>query len=270
MKYVARPPQKNVNVSDQYPLIQFGQLLVVLLVGLTLLYFALGALVDFGVGYVPYELERKLGGKQVGSLLLGEPGEKFAKETKYLQKIVDELVRDLPNKADYPEDWFRVTVYPSEVENAFATLGGNLAITEGLLQAASSENEIAMVLGHEIGHIVSRDPLRGLGRGLFLVLFSSLLGSDVADSSLVSNTLVLGHQGYSRGQESEADKLGLRLLVDRYGHAFGATKFFERMDHKDGTSESLGSDILSSHPDSGKRIKALEKMIERQDIVEWV
>ncbi len=56
------------------------------------------------------------------------------------------------------------------------TAGSYLFVTNGLLAAVESENELAFVLAHELGHFHHRDPLQALGRSLVLITLSSLLG----------------------------------------------------------------------------------------------
>ena len=70
---------------------------------------------------------------------------------------------------------FRVSVLDQSEPNAFAIPGGQIVITRGLLESVSSESELAFVLGHEIGHFKQRDHLRGLGRGIALVIAISAL-----------------------------------------------------------------------------------------------
>jgi len=103
-------------------------------------------------------------------------------------------------------------------------------VTSGLLAQVASENELALVLGHELGHYRARDHLRGLGRGLATSLVLGALGS--------SGELVAGlgafaggvaQRGFDRRQESAADAFGLALVQAEYGHVAGAGDFFARL-----------------------------------------
>ena len=63
---------------------------------------------------------------------------------------------------------------PSNVPNAFATLGGHIAVTSGLYRRMPSENALALVLAHEIAHVSARDPISALGGSATLALLVAL------------------------------------------------------------------------------------------------
>ena len=135
-----------------------------------------------------------------------------------------------------------------------------LYVTPGLVEGATSENEIAMVLAHELGHFKNRDHLRGLGMGLVLGLFSVALGTTggaqaVSDLVVLAGSLV-SHR-FSREQERAADAFGLELVAKHYGHVGGSAGFFERilaLDHEPGVA---GGEYFSTHPLSQNRIDAI-------------
>ena len=161
---------------------------------------------------------------------------------------------------DNPSREYRVHIVPSEEANAFALPGGHIVFLSGLVKEAGSENELAMVLGHELGHYLERDHLQGLGRGLVLVFLSSLLFG--ADSPLASLTMALlggAEMQFSQSQERQADEWGLKLLMEEYGHAGGATSFFRRMEEEEKGKELLY--FFSTHPFPRERIEAMEEAI---------
>jgi len=265
LKFIPKEPDGNVNVSQQSPLRDMFQLVAGFLGLVLLVFLGLGLLVDYGVQYIPASTESKLLGGEFWAKALGS-GEILESETEYVQSLVDEMVKEIREEGDYPETWFTARVVSNPQENAFATAGGQIFITSGFLEAAQSENELVMVIGHEIGHILNRDPLRSMGRGLILVLLYSFAGENLGENSLFSTTLDLGHSGYSRKQEFSADEIGLDFLVDKYGHASGSTDFFRRMDEKDGSSGHFGSDFKSTHPDSGRRVNVIEELVEERGV----
>ena len=157
---------------------------------------------------------------------------------------------------------FRVEIDDSQIANAMALPGGLIIVTEGLLDQVESENELAFVLGHELGHFRNRDHLRALGRGLVLALFFSVTtGSDVSGLSIKVTDVAL--RGFSRGQESEADEFGLALVYTHYGHVDEAWRLFERWDEED---DSLLDVVpyLSTHPATDNRIEDLEQQAARE------
>ena len=150
-------------------------------------------------------------------------------------------------------------VHMEEV-NAFATLGGYVFVTEGLVRALDNENSLAMVLGHEIAHVGNRDPLLSAGRGmmvgLLLATLSGQSGSPFAIGDLGSEVAL---NVYSRDQESRADGQALAAVQQLYGHVGGATRLFEIVaEMEDPAFQQV--ELLSTHPDVGARIVEIEGM----------
>ncbi len=149
-------------------------------------------------------------------------------------------------------------VVDSEVENAYAAPGGIVVLYTGLLKAAQSENEVSMVLGHEIGHIVNRDVAANLARVVFSIFQGTLLSffdENTADLESYENKLQLA---YSREQETAADEYGLLLLQRAYGHVGGATEFFAR--HALAEDGVVAAD--STHPLPSRRVAHLKELIQ--------
>ena len=141
------------------------------------------------------------------------------------------------------------------------------------LDEIESENELAFVLGHELGHFKHRDHLRGMGRGIVLFAMAMfLMGPDSDVGDIIFNTLGVAQQAYSREQESAADRFALDVVQCHYGHVGGSTRFFEMMKEKSETPAFLK--YYSSHPADQKRIddlKALaqEKQYQENAVIPW-
>src|SRR5690606_3289468 len=130
--------------------------------------------------------------------------------------------------------------------NAFATLGGYIGMNAGLVLAAESEDEVAAVLSHEIAHVTQQHVLRGAERAQTdsIPILRAMLGaiaiaqscagtsSDDAAMAAIATAQGLAVQrqiDYTRANESEADRLGIRTLA-RGGYTPGAmASMFERM-----------------------------------------
>ncbi len=136
-------------------------------------------------------------------------------------------------------------------------------LTTGLLDGLESENELAMVLGHELGHYAGRDHLEGLGRGLALTLVVAVMSGagDIAGVATLAADLAL--RGHGREQERQADAYGLELVQAEYGHVAGAMAFFERLPDADGALADPLAQYLSTHPMSRERIDALGELARR-------
>lgn len=258
MKFRPRPVRREVNISREHPLKEFFILVGGIVGGFLLLYVLLGLALDAVVLRIDPALEEHLGALMIHSYEL--EGERSVAEEK-LQELLDSLVATI----EEPEREYRVHISPSEKANAFALPGGHIVVLSGLVEEAESENELAMVLGHELGHFKDRDHLRGLGRGLVLIFISSLLfGTDNALSSLTTSVLGGAEMRFSQHQETQADDWGLALLVRRYGHAGGATAFFRRLAEKEEGKELVY--LFASHPFPKERVESIEEKIGEGDI----
>jgi len=182
-----------------------------------------------------------------------------------LQAYIDRIGQKLAAQTDRSGPW-TFTVLDSDVVNAFALPGGYIYITRGLLALAKDEAEVAGVLGHEIGHVVAHHTReRQTGQtiaGLLAAGIGLVLGSpELAQLANVGGTALLA--SYSRGQESEADRLGIEFL-ERAGYdPFAVATFLETMRRDSqyeglragkGTQES-GFDFFATHPQTANRVE---------------
>lgn len=182
-----------------------------------------------------------------------------------LQAYVERLGGDIAAGMDLPADLeLEFFVIEGSTVNAFTTLGGYIFVFDGLLLELEDENSLAMVLAHEIAHAASRDPLSAASRGILIqIMISSATGNSGIDPSMTSelgSDLMLS--AYSREQEETADRLAVTALQRQYGHVGGANRLFEALRVNYGDEEVL--EILSSHPDIGDRIAAIEAFASEQ------
>jgi predicted Zn-dependent protease len=255
MKFEPRVPRDDVNVTARHPLkeglVMLGGALaiVVALAGLAAL------LVDRIVPYVPPAWEA--GMFPDFALLREEPDTDEERKTQSgLESLLERLL------VHWPEGPFdlRVGVLDDETPNALAFPGGLILVTEGLLESVESENELAFVVGHELGHYRNRDHLRSLGRGLALGLVLTAFGQGGSVGDLLSLSGEISGRSFSREQEEEADAFGLRLVAAEYGHVAGATDFFEKLPSP---ASALGRSLdsyLSTHPLSDERVETMKAL----------
>ena len=175
-----------------------------------------------------------------------------------LQDYVEDLGMRLAQHMDLEDDLhLEFRVIRGETINAFTTLGGYIFVFDGLIEELDDENSLAMVLAHEIAHARNRDPLLGTGRLMLIqIMISSLTGSGGFDPTATDVGTELMLNMYSREQEQAADLQALAVLQQVYGHVGGATSLFRMLEDSTDIPETM--DILSSHPDLGQRIDALE------------
>ena len=252
MKYVAREIEGNVNVSETHPLAELAWLLGGVVLIIAAIYLLLGLAADYAADHMPVEAEVWLGEKGVM--------EYGAAESEPLRRRLDPLLAALPADSPLKKYRFRVHLVESADVNAVALPGGQILVFSELVNQAVSENELMMVLAHELGHYAHRDHLRGLGRGLGVALATMLIfGQESGVSSLVSDVSMRFEARYSQAQESAADAFAVDLLVASEGHAGGATDFFERLDEQRGEGK-LGY-LFASHPHPADRIDKIRQRI---------
>ncbi|MEF9426581.1 MAG: M48 family metallopeptidase [Candidatus Mariimomonas ferrooxydans] len=265
MKHTAKELKGNVNVSRTSPIKEFFILLSGVLGIVILVYVALGFAVDFIVPGLPSEIEQNLGSLYSGIYVNTEKTGAGIR----LQKILDELVEknSLINFKRQEESEYKVHLVPYSQANAIALPGGNIVVFSALIKEVDSENALAFVLAHELGHFANKDHLRGLGRRLVLLSISTaLLGADSSVSSFIMNSLLNVEMKFSRRQEAMADIWALDLLNRRYGHVSGASEFFKNMSKKEKKGRILY--YFTTHPYPEDRINALEDRIQEKGYLE--
>jgi len=163
---------------------------------------------------------------------------------------------------------FTFTILNDDKVNAFAIPGGYVYITRGLLALAENEAEMAGVLAHEIGHVTARhtaerhSTAQATNLGLMVLgALGSAAGLPAGIGQLAGLGAQAALQSYSREQELEADRLGVRYL-SRAGYAPQAmTSFFIKMQAHArleramaGDKEDAAHNIMATHPRTANRI----------------
>jgi beta-barrel assembly-enhancing protease len=199
---------------------------------------------------VPASFEQKLGDAMVGDF-----GGRVCNGTGG-QEALDALVKRIEPK---PEG-LKVRVVNISMVNAVALPGGNVFIFRGLLQEAKSPDELAGVVGHEIGHVRNRDVMQALLRQMGL---SVLLGGANADVGGSVNAIV--SSTYSRDAESKADTYSMNAMKRGNVSPLDTAGFFARLAEME---KALGKGkaalgYLSSHPLSETREKAYKNSVKK-------
>ena len=259
MDYDDRLPPEN-NVSETHPLAELATLVGGIVLVTVLLTFATAFLIDRIVPWIPPELEARWFGTIWSDLpdAMQEDAAEGADPDPRLAPARALLDRLAAHWEENPYE-LRLGIMAEELPNAFALPGGAILVTDGLLDIVESENELAFVLAHELGHFAGRDHLRGLGRAVAVGLTLAVVTGGSSGDALPLLTANLTQLGFVREQESDADAFALTIIEREYGHAAGATDFFEKLDAlREGEgAERLGA-WFGTHPLSKDRIVALE------------
>jgi predicted Zn-dependent protease len=185
-----------------------------------------------------------------------------------LQDYVNSVGQKLAKASDRPKLDFTFTVLDTEDVNAFATAGGFVYVSRGILPYLSSEAELAAVLGHEIGHVTARHPARQQTQGTLAGIASIATAIITRQPALGDLTNVAGEaviRGYGRDMELEADKLGAEYLA-RTGYdpnaittVIATLKDQERFEvesaKREGRQPHIYHGLFATHPDNDTRLK---------------
>lgn len=255
----SQSPEASINrnppPSNRQLLILLG-LFVGLIVGVIWL---LNLLINGLIGLIPPSVEQQLGAIVVPAFeRQAKPSSAQDSLNQMLARLETQLSPEQGQKRDY-----RVLYVPTSTVNAIALPGDAIVMYGGLVKQAKSENELMMVLGHELGHFAHRDHLRGLGRSLLVqIVFAMFIGdAGWLQSAAVKSVEAVTRSQFSQSQEREADEYGLTLLQKTYGHVAGATDFFAQMSQQ----KRANLAFLSTHPAPGKRVKELERLIKERN-----
>ena len=230
-------------------------------------------------GFMSADEEKKVG-RDEHPKILREFGGEYAdpKVRQYVQQLGERLARN----SEMADLKFTFTVLNSDIVNAFALPGGFVYVTRGLMALASSEAELAGVIGHEIGHVTARHTAQRysaavasqIGVTAGALILGVLTGSGQAAqaaSDLGSSAAGMALAGYSREQEFEADTLGVRYL-DRTGFDDSAMATFLGKMQEDsrltaqisGRSDADEFSIMQSHPRTADRVRAATEEARKQ------
>ncbi len=226
--------------------------------------------------FMSEEDEKKVGAEEHPKIL-----EQFGGEygDARLQHYVTTIGKKIAAVSEVPDLPYTFTILNDEKVNAFALPGGYVYITRGLLALAENEAEMAGVLAHEVGHITARHTAQrystAQATNIGLTIFG-VLGSVVGLPSGLGQVVSLGAnaavQGYSRGQELQADMLGVRYMT-RVGYTpDGMTGFFQKLAAHSKLEaamkgeEGVSHNIMSTHPRTEDRIvQAIKLAKAKQD-----
>lgn len=180
-----------------------------------------------------------------------------------LSAYVNEIGQRVVKKTERPEVKYQFHIIDSPIVNAFALPGGYIYVSRGLIALANNEAELAAVLGHEAAHITARHSAERYSQSVVTSLGAGILSAAIGDKG-VSQALGIGSNlylsSYSRGQENQADTLGIRYL-DHAGYNPGAMTAFlsnlqnnTALDAKIAGKKATGGGYFSTHPATSDRI----------------
>ena len=209
--------------------------------------------------------EATLGKQAFGEILKKEKESKDARLVGITERVGRRLaaVTTMPNL-----DW-EFKLFESEQMNAFALPGGKTAAYTGLLKVCENEAALAAVMGHEIAHVTARHGAQRITRQM--IVSTAMSAASISLANKDSRMLILGALGlgvqygvqlpFSRGDEAEADQIGLAYMAKAGYDPREAVRFWTRFSQmKQGGQPP---EFLSTHPADATRIANLKRFLPR-------
>ena len=196
--------------------------------------------------------------------------EKISKNKVY-QSVVRRVGNRIAKVSHTPDlDWEYKVIENDEMINAFALPGGKVGVYTGILKVAETEAGLATVMAHEVAHAVARHGGERVSTSILMQLGAAglAIGLKNKDPKVVNGVLAAYGVGmavgvslpFGRGQESEADRIGLIYMAKAGYNPIEAIGFWQRMDEASKGRRSP-PEFLSTHPSHGTRIRNLKKWL---------
>jgi len=218
--------------------------------------------------------ERQLGDEAYQEALSEKGVKKVTSGPDYdrVQRVADRIEdasERLHAKAVRGFEWQWSVIDDDKTVNAWALPGGKSAVYTGMLRMAKSDDELAVVMGHEASHAIARHAGERISSNM--VIQGALQGTSMAlgDMSPAAQQATMAALGlgsnvgvllpWSRMQESEADELGLLIAADAGYDPRTAIDLWTRMSSQSGAPP----EFLSTHPSENTRIKRLQKLMPK-------
>jgi len=189
-----------------------------------------------------------------------------------LQRYINTLGRWLALQTERPDLPWTFGVLDDAGFNAFATPGGYIFVTRGLVERMRSEAELAGVLAHEIGHVLKKHHLRAVQKNAGFALIGDVLnaagrGNPEARGALVNVGRKLYASGLDQGDEFEADRLGVVIAARGGFDPYGLPAVLQTLQAQSANDDSF-SLLFKTHPAPAARIEMLDTLMK--DRLDWL
>ncbi|MCP3917614.1 MAG: M48 family metallopeptidase [bacterium] len=206
--------------------------------------------------------DAQMGAEAYTQILEGQNVIRSGPEVQMAERVTSRLVeaaRHFEPELVEAFEWEVTVIDDANTVNAFALPGGKMAVYTGIIPVAGGEEGLAVVMGHEITHVLERHGTEAMTRQYGMeTLIQIVVGADYQQiAQLAGNLLALR---YGRGAELQADDLGL-LIMARAGYdPRAAPEFWRRMSSGGGEAPP---EWLSTHPSHETRISQLEAQLPK-------
>ena len=186
-----------------------------------------------------------------------------------LNKMVADIGARVAAVSDRPDLPWRFTLLDSPMVNAMALPGGYVYVTRGILERMNSEDELAGVIAHEVGHVTARHSAQRMSQSQ-LANIGLMVGSIIAGPAATQAYGSLAQLGagllftrYSRQQETQADLLGTAYMTEAGFNPVGAEQMLMALQRLERGDTSSLERYFVDHPDPAKRVKDVRTEIQK-------
>jgi len=177
----------------------------------------------------------------------------------YVLCVSNAIIAAMPERGSW-----EVNVFKDDSANAFALPGGKIGVNSGLLNVAQTQDQLAAVIGHEIGHVLAKHSNERMSiqyatqSGMQMV--QAIAGEPTPEKQQLFGLLGLGTQyginlPFSRKHEAEADLIGLQLMANAGFDPRQSITLWQNMAKANGGSPP---EFMSTHPSNSTRINGLQ------------
>jgi len=211
---------------------------------------------------VPVEKEVEIGRGIAASLLGVAP----LLKNDEIQRYVNRVGQWLASQTERKELTWHFAVLDVEIVNAFATPGGYIFITEGMMRLCGTESELAGVLAHEIGHVLQRHHLEAIRKQAAIEIASDLVSDAISKQKFnaepfIQSGMELFARGLDRDDELEADRIGV-VIATRAGYEpYGLPRVLLTLNDINPADSNLAW-LTSTHPPISNRLSILEQLMK--------
>ena len=237
---------------------------------------AIGTAAEEITPHQEYYIGRAVAANILGNYTLAASNAANNALTNYLNLICLAITINSPRPDIF--NGYRVAILESNEINAFATSGGHILVTRGLINAARSEDALAGVIAHEIAHIQLQHSIKAIRNSritqAIIVTGTATAGAaagmdvnqltDVFNESVGEIVQTLVNNGFSREQEFEADRTAMELMAAAGYNPQGLIEMLRQL----GTVQTSGAGFGRTHPTPAARITEAEKTVRNHRVTD--
>ena len=223
-----------------------------------------------GLNLVPERQVDQMGAVQWRQILAQQPVSRDPEANAVVRRIAARIVRAAGGD---PGNW-EVAVFEDRSPNAFALPGGKIGVHTGLMRLAENEDQLASVIGHEVGHVVAEHSKERVNAQAATKIGSQIAGVALGAAGLPAGPEMAALLGagaqyglilpFSRNHELEADRLGIEYMARAGYDPNAAVEFWRRMTAAT-QRQGRPPEWMSTHPSDERRIAQLEELAEQAE-----